>query len=73
MPTFRSKEAIEQRTIADLAAEFSLPVAEVRGLYEAERARLMKGAKVGKYFSVFAVRDIREELTRRQALTDHTS
>lgn len=45
MQSLQSKEAIEQRNIAGLASEFSLPLAEVSILYEAQRPRLMKGAK----------------------------
>jgi hypothetical protein len=67
MPSLQSQEAIEKRNIAGLAAEFALPSAEVRVLYEAQRTRLMPGASVGKYFSVFAVRNIRRQLSRRQA------
>ena len=64
MPSLQSKEAIEQRNIASLAAEFAMPMTEVSALYEAQRARLMNGATVGKYFSIFAVRNIREQLTK---------
>jgi ribosomal protein L13E len=66
MQPLQSKEAIERRNIADLAKEFTLPLAEVRALYEAQRARLMKGAKVGKYFSIVAVRNIRLQLAKRR-------
>jgi hypothetical protein len=66
MPSLQSKEAIERRNIADLAAEFALPVAEVRALYEAQRTRLMQGARVGKYFPIFAVRNIRKFLTEKR-------
>jgi len=60
MPSLQCKEAIEKRNIAGLAAEIALPPAEVRVLYEAQR--LMRSATVGKYFSVFAVRNIRRQL-----------
>jgi hypothetical protein len=66
MPSIHSKEAIEQRNIAGLAAEFALPAAEVRALYEAQRTRLMRDASVGKYFSVFAVRNVRQQLVRQR-------
>ena len=66
MPTLQSKEAIEQRNIAALAAEFALPLVEVSALYEAQRTRLMQGAKVGKYFPIFAVRNIRQQLAGKQ-------
>jgi hypothetical protein len=64
MPSLQSREAIEQRNIVSLAKEFSLPTGEVRVLYEAQRALLMKDATVGKYFSIFAVRNIRQHLSR---------
>ena len=64
MPSLQSIEAIEQRNIVSLAKEFSLPTEEVRILYEAQRTRLMKDATVGKYFSIFALRNIRQHLSR---------
>jgi len=66
MALLQSKEAIEKRNIAGLATEFALPLAEVRVLYEAQRTRLMRGASVGKYFPVFAVRNIRRQLAQRR-------
>jgi len=73
MPSLQSKEAIEQRSIAGLATEFALPLAEVIALYEAQRTRLMKGAKVGKYFSIVAVRNIRQQLTQKRASVQQIS
>ena len=68
IPSLQSKEAIERRNIASLAAEFDLPLAEVSALYEAQRERLMTGAKVGKFLPIFAVRNIREQLTQRRTI-----
>jgi len=65
MPSLQSAEAIEQRSIAGLAAEFALSLAEVEVLYEAQRTRLMKGAKVGKFLSIVAVRNIRQQLAQK--------
>ena len=73
MPSLQSKEAIEKRDIASLAAEFALSVAEVSALYEAQRVRLMQGAKVGKYFSIFALRNIRRQLTESRHHTPTVS
>lgn len=67
MPRLQSKEAIEQRNIASLAAEFGLSLAAVGTLYEAQRKRLMSDAKVEKYFPIFAVRNIRELLVGQGA------
>jgi uncharacterized protein YlxP (DUF503 family) len=66
MRALQSKEAIEQRNIANLAKEFALSIAEVGALYEIQRERLMKGAKVGKYFSIVAVRNIRQQLAQKR-------
>lgn len=67
MPALKSKEAIERRNMADLAKEFALPLADIRVLYEAQRTRLMTGATVGKYFTTFAMRNIRVQLRKRRA------
>jgi hypothetical protein len=66
MPSLQSQEVIEQRSIAALAAEFALSLAEVAALYDAQRTRLITGAKVGKYFSTFAVRNIRQQLAHKR-------
>jgi hypothetical protein len=62
MPSLQSKEVIERRNIEALATEFSLPASEVSALFEAQRVHLMRGAKVGKYFPIFAARNIRKQL-----------
>jgi hypothetical protein len=66
MPSLQSKEAIEQRSIAALAAEFALSLSEVAALFDAQRTRLMTGAKVGKYFATFAERNIRQQLAQKR-------
>jgi hypothetical protein len=65
MLSLQNAEAVEQRNIASLAKEFALPLREVGDLYEAQRERLRKGATVGKFFSIFAMRNIRQMLTQR--------
>jgi hypothetical protein len=62
MPALQGSEAVDKRNIAELSEEFHMSLDEVSGLYEAQRMRLMLGAKVGKYFPIFAVRNIRERL-----------
>jgi len=67
MLSLQNAEAVEQRNIASLAKEFALPFNEVVDLYEAQRARLMDGATVGKFFSIFALRNVRQMLTQRHS------
>jgi hypothetical protein len=62
----QATEATEARNIAALAKEFDLPLADIRTLYEEQRTRLLQGAKVKKYFPVFAMRNIRELLQLRE-------
>jgi hypothetical protein len=52
--------------MVDLAAEFELPLEEVGAMYDEQRMGLMPGAKVGKYLSIFAVRNIRLQLSQRR-------
>jgi hypothetical protein len=66
MPSMQGPEAVEKRNIAELSDEFNISLEEVRMLYEAQRTRLMSGAKVGKYFPIFAVRSIRQQLASRK-------
>jgi hypothetical protein len=66
MQALQNKEAIERRNIAALAEEFAMPLAEVSAMYEAQRTQLMQGSKVGKFFSIFAVRNIRRQLMRQR-------
>lgn len=66
MRSLQTKEAVDKRNIAMLAKEFALSLAEVGTLYEAQRIHLMEGATVGKYFSIVAVRNIREQLTPKR-------
>jgi hypothetical protein len=67
MPSLQSKVAIEQRNIEALASEFSLSNEEVGEMFEVQRAHLMQGARVGKYFPIFAVRNIRKQLELKRA------
>jgi hypothetical protein len=48
-----------------LAREFGLPPDEIRQLYEHTRAELASGAHVPHYVPIFAVRKLRELLSRR--------
>jgi hypothetical protein len=65
MPSLQGPDAVEKRNIAELSNEFHISLEEVGRLYEAQRTRLMSGAKVGKYFPIFAVRNIRQQLASR--------
>jgi hypothetical protein len=67
MPSLQGPDAVENRNIAELSDEFNISLEEVGLLYEAQRTRLMSGAKVDKYFPIFAVRNIREQLASRQS------
>jgi hypothetical protein len=67
MPSLQGPEAVESRNIAELADEFNISLEEAGMLYEAQRTRLMLGAKVGKYFPIFAVRNIRQQLALRKS------
>jgi hypothetical protein len=67
MPSLQGPDAVENRNIAELSDEFHISPEEVGLLYEAQRTRLMAGAKVGKYFPIFAVRNIREQLASRNS------
>jgi len=69
MLSLQSVEAVEKRNIESLAKEFALPIREVGDLYEAQRARLMQGATVGRFFSIFAIRNIRQMLMQRHSLS----
>jgi hypothetical protein len=66
MPPMQGQEAVEKRNIAELSDEFNISLEEVGLLYEAQRTQLMSGAKVGKYFPIFAVRNIRKQLASRK-------
>ena len=68
MPSLQSTQANEARNIAALEKEFELSPGEVSAMYEAQRVRLMKGAKIGKYFPIFAVRNIRELLRGKRGV-----
>jgi hypothetical protein len=67
MPSLQGPDAVESRNIAELSDEFHISLEEVSLLYEAQRTQLMAGAKVGKYFPIFAVRNIRQQLTLRKS------
>jgi hypothetical protein len=67
MPSLQGPDAVEKRNIAELSDEFHMSLAEVGLLYEAQRTRLMSGARVGKYFPIFAVRNIRQQLASRKS------
>ena len=68
MPTAHSKETLDRQNIADLASEFAIGVGEVSALYDAQCKRLLLGAKVDRYLSIFAVRNVRQQLTQRRRL-----
>ena len=59
---------MDRQSIANLAMEFSVSLEEVGTLYDAQCTRLMQGATVGKYLSIFAVRNVRQQLTQRRSL-----
>jgi hypothetical protein len=67
MPSLQGPDAVESRNIAELSDEFHISLEEVGLLYEAQRTQLMAGAKVGKYFPIFAVRNIRQQLASRKS------
>lgn len=65
MTTREDKPPDEDRIVAFLASECHRPVAEVKALYEHERAELALGARVTKYLHIFAIRRV-EAILRPQ-------
>ena len=62
MPNARNDEAEETLALESLAAEFHLPVIEVRKAYDRQLARLRVAARVPQFVVLFALRNTRQAL-----------
>jgi hypothetical protein len=62
MARIRNDEVEESLAIESIAAEFHLPIVEVRHTYERQLARLKSAARVPQFVTLFALRSTREAL-----------
>jgi hypothetical protein len=59
----------QKRIVATLASQCDMTIAEMKMLYERERAQLAIGAHITKYLDIFASRHILEAFRVRDAIS----
>lgn len=57
--------------VASLAAQFEAPVDDVASLYQSEWAELAAEARVTQYLHIFALRHVRDILSKRASRHPH--
>ncbi len=72
MPGLVDRQPNQKHIVAALAAQCRVPINEVATLYEHERAVLAADAHVTKFLHIFAIRNVREMLSKRVLGTGHT-
>jgi hypothetical protein len=70
MPTL-PLQPIHEAIVASLAAQFEAPVDDVASLYQSEWAELAAEARVTQYLHIFALRHVRDILSKRAAHHPH--
>ena len=63
----QSRKADQTRSIELLARESEFPIDEVAHLYEDALAELGTGARITSFLHIFALRNVREALRKRNA------
>jgi hypothetical protein len=66
VPANPYKSFDQKRIVEVLARETEVPVAEVARLFEGERARLQRGARITGFLPIFAIRNVEEILRQRK-------
>ena len=64
----QGKASDQKQTLDALALEAKLPADEVARIYEEEHAELAANARVVSYLPIFAIRNVRARLHRRNAV-----
>lgn len=67
MSVTAAQEPDQERIVALLASGSNWPVADVSKLYERERNRLARGARITNYLHIFATRAVQEILRNNVA------